>query len=128
MPAVRPEQLAASLVGEIRLGTAARALRDTADGVRIATDTGSLSARAVVIAVGPQHVAGLTALPAPETHGLTAWWFRATGEPRTGPFLVLDASRSGGGPAGPIWNAAVRTTSRASTPAPPRAVLGRLRA
>ncbi|MFA4841092.1 MAG: FAD-dependent oxidoreductase [Agrococcus sp.] len=38
---------------------------------------------------------------------MTTWWFRATGEPRTGPFLLLDASRRGGGPAGPIWNTAV---------------------
>ncbi len=102
-----PEQLAAALVGGIRLGTAARELRDTADGVRVTTDTGSLSARAVIVAVGPQDVAGLTALSAPETHGLTTWWFRATGEPRTGPFLLLDATRPGGGPAGPIWNSAV---------------------
>ncbi|MFA4841093.1 MAG: FAD-dependent oxidoreductase, partial [Agrococcus sp.] len=53
-----PEQLAAPLVGEIRLGTAARELRHTTDGVRITTDTGSLSARAAVVAVGPSTSPG----------------------------------------------------------------------
>ena len=102
-----PEQLAASLRDPVRLRTAARGLRETADRVAVDTDRGTLTARAAVIAVGPQQVADLTPLPAPETHGLTTWWFRATGEPRTGPFLLLDASRTGGGPAGPIWNTAV---------------------
>ncbi|MFJ6112965.1 FAD-dependent oxidoreductase [Agrococcus sediminis] len=102
-----PEQLAAGLRQPVRLGTAAREVRDVADGVEVTTDGGALRARAAVVAVGPQHVADLTPLRAPETHGLTTWWFRATGEPRTGPFLLLDASRPGGGPAGPVWNTAV---------------------
>jgi monoamine oxidase len=99
--------MAASLREPVRVGTAARRLHETAGGVVVDTDRGTLSARAAIVAVGPQHVADLTALPVPETHGLTTWWFSATGEPRTGPFLLLDASRAGGGPAGPIWNTAV---------------------
>lgn len=102
-----PEQLAAGLHTAVRLRTAAREVREVSSGVEVATDAGSLRARAAVIAVGPQHVAELAPLPAPATHGLTTWWFRATGQPRTGPFLLLDASRPGGGPAGPIWNTAV---------------------
>lgn len=106
-----PEHLAASLkrstTGTVRLGTAAREIRETTDGVQVVTDAGIVGARAAIVAVGPQHVGGLTDLQAPATHGLTTWWFRATGQPRTGPFLLLDASRAGGGPAGPIWNTAV---------------------
>ena len=102
-----PEQLAASLAGPVRLRTAARDIRETEGGVQVTTDVGAIRARAAVVAVGPQHVAGLSPLAAPETHGLTTWWFRATGQPRTGPFLLLDASRPGGGPAGPIWPTAV---------------------
>lgn len=110
-----PEQLAASLnsqldrsaEGALRLRTAAREIRETTDGVQVVTDGGVVGARAAVVAVGPQHVGELTGLSAPATHGLTTWWLRATGQPRTGPFLLLDASRPGGGPAGPIWNTAV---------------------
>ncbi|WP_347756594.1 NAD(P)/FAD-dependent oxidoreductase [Agrococcus sp. ProA11] len=110
-----PEQLAASLEcppngtpeGSVRLRTAARELREMADGVQVATEAGAVRGRAAIVAVGPQHVGDLVGLPAPATHGLTTWWFRATGQPRTGPFLLIDASRPGGGPAGPIWNTAV---------------------
>lgn len=102
-----PEQLASQLAGPVRLQTAARELRETTDGVQVITDDGTLRARAAIVALGPQHLAELTSLPAPETHGLTTWWFRATGRPRTGPFLLLDASHPDGGPAGPIWNTAV---------------------
>lgn len=102
-----PDQLAASLAAPVRLRTAARDIRETGDAVQVATDDGIIRARAAVVAVGPDRVGELSALPTPPTHGLTTWWFRATGQPRTGPFLLLDASRPGGGPAGPIWNAAV---------------------
>ncbi|WP_072314070.1 NAD(P)/FAD-dependent oxidoreductase [Agrococcus sp. Marseille-P2731] len=103
-----PEQLAATLRAPVRLRTSARELRERRDAVAVETDAGQLTARAAVVAVGPQHVAQLTASTTPETtpttHGLTTWWFRATGEPRTGRFLVLDASAEGGGPRGPIVN------------------------
>lgn len=113
-----PAQMAASLRAPVRLSAPARALREASDGVQVTTDHGAVSARAAIVAVGPQDVAGLTALPSPQTHGLTTWWFRATGEPRTGPFLVLDASHASGGPAGPIWNSAVISEVAASY-APP---------
>lgn len=101
-----PEQLARALRSPVRLGTAARALREEADGVVVDTDAGALRARTAVVAVSPEALPALTPLPAPPAHGLTTWWFRATGRPRTGPFLVLDASRRRGGPAGPVWNTA----------------------
>lgn len=102
-----PEQLASWLLEPVQLNTAARDLQHTADGVQVSTDTGTLRARAAVVAVGPQDLSELTDQPSLPTHGLTTWWFRAPELPQAGPFLMLDASRRGGGPAGPIWNTAV---------------------
>lgn len=113
-----PEQMARWLTEPVRLGVPAREVRETDGGVAVTTDHGTLRARAVVVAVGPQHVAGLADVPAPVTHGLTTWWFRAPDDPRTGPFLLLDASAPGGGPAGPIWNTAV-VSAAAPSYAPP---------
>lgn len=102
-----PEQMAAWLAEPVRLGTPAREVRETHDGVVVSTDHGAIRARAVVVAVGPQDVASLVDVPTPVTHGLTTWWFRATEVPQASPFIVLDASHPGGGPAGPVWNTAV---------------------
>lgn len=102
-----PAQIAASLHEPVRLGTAAREVTETGGGVRVVTDRGTILARAAIVAVAPNDLPALTGQAAPKTHGLTTWWFRATGTPRTGPFLLLDASNIGGGPAGPIWNTAV---------------------
>lgn len=102
-----PEQLARTLAGPVRLRTAARGIRETSDGVEVATDDGALRARAAIVAVGPHDVDTLTGLAAPATHGLTTWWFRADGLPCRSRFLMIDASRPGGGPAGPVWNTAV---------------------
>jgi monoamine oxidase len=102
-----PEQLAAALAEPVRLETAVRARRETRAGVEVTTDTGTLIARAAVVAVGPQDVAALTDEPSPATHGQTTWWFRAPASPRHGRFLLIDASRPGGGPAGPVWNTSV---------------------
>ncbi|WP_026552523.1 NAD(P)/FAD-dependent oxidoreductase [Arthrobacter sp. H20] len=102
-----PEQMAATLAEPVRLLTAARDLQETSDGVQVATDNGTIQARAAVVAVGSQDVSGLTNLSTPVTRGLTTWWFRAPERPQAGPFLMVDASRPGGGPAGPIWHTAV---------------------
>ncbi|MCH8563890.1 FAD-dependent oxidoreductase [Nesterenkonia sp. LB17] len=102
-----PEQMETWLHEPVRLNTSARDLRHSGDGVQVSTDAGPLRARAAVVAVGPQDIHELTGQPALPTHGLTTWWFRAPELPQPGPFLMLDASRRGGGPAGPIWNTAV---------------------
>ena len=102
-----PEQMAASLVEPVRLHTVARELRETSDGVHVATDNGTIHGRVAVVAVAPQDLPRLTELSAPETRGLTTWWFRSPERPREGTFLMLDASRPGGGPSGPIWHTAV---------------------
>lgn len=102
-----PQQMADSLSAPVRFGVAGRDLQETSDGVRVTTDSGTLSASSVVVAVGSENVADLTPLTVPVTRGLTTWWFRAPELPRRGPFLMLDASRPGGGPTGPIWHTAV---------------------
>lgn len=102
-----PAQMAASLEQRPQLETPARALRQTASGVEIDTDHGRLLARAAVVAVGPESLNDFTEEPNPATHGLTTWWFSAPEPPLHEPYLVVDASKPGGGPAGPVWNTAV---------------------
>jgi phytoene dehydrogenase-like protein len=115
-----PEQLAATLSEPVRLATPARRVDEVPGGVAIETDSGAVTGRIAVVAAGPQDVGSLTALPEPATHGLTTWWFHAPQVPRPGRFLMIDASRPGGGPAGPIWN-----TSVISNVAPSYAPAGR---
>ena len=102
-----PEQMAASLSEPVRLGVSAREVRETSGGVQVTTDHGRVSGRVAVVAVGPGDVPALAQIPQPATRGLTTWWFRAPDRLPGGPFLMLDASRPGGGPAGPIWHTAV---------------------
>lgn len=114
-----PEQMAAWLSEPVRLNTVVQEVQETSGGVRVVTNDREVRARAAVIAVGPQDVPALTTLPAPRTRGLTTWWFRAPRELPESPFLMLDATRLGGGPAGPIWHTAV-----VSSAAPSYAPLG----
>jgi phytoene dehydrogenase-like protein len=65
-------------------------------------DGATLTARAVVVAVGPEAVAGLVDLPAPRTRGLRTWWFAADEAPTTSTKVVVDGRRRG-----PMVNAAV---------------------
>ncbi len=67
----------------------------TADGERF-------TGRAVVVAVGPEAVAGLVDVPAPVTRGLRTWWFAADEPPTTSDLVVVDGRRLG-----PMVNAAV---------------------
>lgn len=108
-----PAQMAASLREPVRLSTPADAVTESSRTVTVHSSAGPVRARAAVLAVGPQDLPALTAAgslpqrPAPPTHGLTTWWFAAPEPPTRSPFLRLDASREGGGPAGPVWNTAV---------------------
>jgi hypothetical protein len=56
----------------------------------------------VVVAVGPEAVAGLVDVQAPETRGLRTWWFAADEPPTTSDLVVVDGRRRG-----PMVNAAV---------------------
>ncbi|WP_394216187.1 flavin monoamine oxidase family protein [Brachybacterium vulturis] len=119
-----PAQMAASLREPVQLATPADAVREGSRTVTVHSAAGPVRARAVVLAVGPQDLPALTTagslppLPAPPMHGLTTWWFAAPEPPTRSTFLRLDASREGGGPAGPIWNTAV-ISNAAPSYAPP---------
>lgn len=104
-----PEQLAAHArrAGvDIRLGAAVERVSALGEGIRAdVTDGDSVHAARVVVAVGPEDVAGLTGLPEPATNGLQTWWFAAA-EPPTGSALLTVDGRHG---RGPIVNTVVMT-------------------
>lgn len=76
---------------------------ETADGVSVETAAGHRhTARAAVVAVGPQHVADLVPLPRPRTRGLRTWWFSADEPPTPSTMLTVDGRRCG-----PVVNAGV---------------------
>lgn len=102
-----PQQMAESLEDPVLLTSPAHQVSEVPGGVEAATEHAVIRARSAVVAVGPQHLSDLTGQPAPQTRGLTTWWFRAPEPPQRGPWLLLDAMGPGGGPAGPIWNSAV---------------------
>lgn len=102
-----PEQMAGDLREPVRTGTRAQELREHADGVALTTDHGRITARFAVAALAAPDLQALLEIPAPPSHGLTTWWFTAPEPPARDAFLRLDASRPGGGPAGPVWNTAV---------------------
>ena len=70
---------------------------------------GRVSGRAVVVAVGPDAVAGLTPLPMPVTKGLRTWWFAAPEAPTDSTMLIVDGRRRG-----PVVNAAVMSNAAPS--------------
>lgn len=109
-----PEQMAAWLRAPVRVNHAVRKVTETAEGVRVETNSGSVKGRVAIVAVGAQDVSELTGMSAPTTQGLSTWWFRATKSPHDGKFLILDGSGTDGGPAGPIWHTAVMTNSAPS--------------
>ncbi|GAA3132632.1 flavin monoamine oxidase family protein [Streptosporangium carneum] len=69
------QRLAAGLGGRVRLGEPVRAIRQDDDGVTVVTATGSLRARAAVVAVPPSLADAIDyrpGLPAPRSTGRTA--------------------------------------------------------
>lgn len=96
-----PEQLAAharTVGAEIRLGAGVERVSERGEGIRLdLTDGDSVRASRVVVAVGPDAVAGLTRLPAPATNGLQTWWFAAAEAPSGSALLTVDG-RAGRGP------------------------------
>ncbi|MCP2366485.1 phytoene dehydrogenase-like protein [Agromyces flavus] len=113
--AALPAQLAAgarAAGADIRLGVPVRGLRTRTDGIGIEADVAGgdpLTARAVVVAVGPEAVAELLEIPAPTTKGLQTWWFAADAAPATSALLRVDGRRRG-----PVVNTVVMShTARA---------------
>ncbi len=102
---------------DVRLSTGVAAVRPGPEpSVELVGGT-SLRARAVVVAVGPEAVAGLVDVPAPVTRGLRTWWFAADEPPSTSDKVVVDGRRRG-----PLVNAAVVSNAVPSY-APPGAHL-----
>jgi phytoene dehydrogenase-like protein len=94
-----PDQLAAALPSDtVRVATAARSL----SGGTVATDSGSVTGRAVVIATDGPTAAELTGLPNPGSKSVSALWFSADDSPISGRTLLLDGEASG-----PVANVAV---------------------
>lgn len=107
---------ARSAGADIRLGHRVLRHRRSPTGREVEVEgADSLQARAVVIAVGPDAVAGLTDLPAPPTRGLQTWWFETAAEPSSSAFLAVDGRRRG-----PIVNTAVISRSAPSYAPPGR--------
>ncbi|SDH14098.1 NAD(P)/FAD-dependent oxidoreductase [Agrococcus jejuensis] len=101
-----PEQLAASAQdagAEVRLGHRAEGIAIDSDAARVDVVGGDpVHADAVIVAVGPEHVASLADVRAPATRGLQTWWLDAPASPTRSRMLHLDGTRSG-----PVLHAAV---------------------
>ncbi len=87
---------------ELRLATPVVGIRPGAEPAVECLDGATVRARAVVVAVGPEAVAGLVDVPAPVTRGLRTWWFAAEEAPTRSAKVVVDGRRRG-----PMVNAAV---------------------
>jgi phytoene dehydrogenase-like protein len=108
-----PEQLAVRGGGlgvEVRVGDPVVSVGGDAGGATVAlAGGGRVSGRAVVVAVGPDAVAGLLPLPSPVTKGLRTWWFATPQAPTASTMLMVDGRRRG-----PVVNAAVMSNAAPS--------------
>ncbi|WP_367616048.1 NAD(P)/FAD-dependent oxidoreductase [Phycicoccus avicenniae] len=87
---------------DLRLSTPVLGVRAGREPQVVCADGTTLTARAVVVAVGPEAVGGLVDVPAPVTRGLRTWWFSAPKAPSDSTMVVVDGRRRG-----PMVNAAV---------------------
>lgn len=94
-----PAQLAAALPADV-LRTGVRVESLTGSGVH--TASGTVTARAVLVAADPVAGCALAGLPVPELRSLTTFWFVAESAPYPRPILHVDGLRRG-----PVVNAAV---------------------
>ncbi len=112
-----PEHLAAVATGAgagIRLGMRVTGLRSRRGTVEVRIrGARAVRARSVIVAVGPDAVAGLLDVPRPATRGLQTWWFASNTAPRASGLLAVDGRR-----AGPILNSVVLSNTAPSY-APP---------
>lgn len=105
-----PEQLAAHARADgavMHLGRGVERISAAGSDIEVGVIDGDpLRAARVVVAVGPDAVADLTGLPAPETNGLQTWWFATTGPPTDSALLAVDERGRG---RGPVVNTVVMT-------------------
>lgn len=108
-----PAQLArtaANAGAEIRPGRRVTGLRPLSGAVGVdVADSDALSARAVVVAVGPAEVGGLLDVPRPATKGLQTWWFAADAAPSASVLLSVDGRRRG-----PVVNTVIMSNAAPS--------------
>ena len=79
-----PNQMALSLDQPVEHGIDVIGVsRSTGEGVAIHTDSGKLSARAVVVATDPATAASILGLGIPTMRGLSTWWFATDVSPTT---------------------------------------------
>ena len=108
-----PEQLAAPLGDDVRLGHRVESITPRDGGVDVQVDGAPVRARAVVVATDPVGAARLTPIPEPRSKGLVTWWFEAPEPPTHLPLIALDGRRTEHVP-GPVWNTAVLTAAAPS--------------
>lgn len=108
-----PAQLAAGLQRPAETGVRVEGVDRGSEGATVRTESGSVQARAVVVATDVQDAVGLgVAAEAPPVGGLVTWWFSTpSGMPRDR-LLVVDGDR------GPVVNTAV-VSAAAPAYAPP---------
>lgn len=104
-----PAQLAAGLQGPVETGVRVVGVDRGTPGPTVRLESGSITARAVVVATDVDEAAGLGAAPeVPPVGGLVTWWFSTpTGMPRDR-LLVVD------GDGGPVVNTAVVSSAAPS--------------
>jgi glycine/D-amino acid oxidase-like deaminating enzyme len=111
--AALPAQLAAyarAAGADIRVSRRVVGLSARGDRTEVSVDdAGTMSARAVLVAVDPRALPELTSLPAPPMKGLQTWWFAAATVPAASPVLTVDGRRDG-----PIVNTAVTSATAPS--------------
>lgn len=105
-----PEQLAGRLDPDrLRLNTPVHTIDTLSDGVRVSTDTGSLSARLAIIATDASTARTfIPHLPEPQWHAVTTWYHLVPEDAPAltwgQPWLIVD-----GRPRGPVINSVVLT-------------------
>jgi glycine/D-amino acid oxidase-like deaminating enzyme len=107
-----PAQLAATLTRPAETGARVVGIDRTSDGVTVRTASGSIDARAVVVATDVDDATGLGVVPAAPTGGLVTWWFSTPAGMPQDRLLVVDGDR------GPVVNSAV-VSAAAPSYAPP---------
>ncbi|MBD8605730.1 FAD-dependent oxidoreductase [Aeromicrobium sp. CFBP 8757] len=107
-----PAQLATTLTRPAETGTRVVGIDRTSAGVTVRTASGSVDARAVVVATDVDDATGLGVVPAAPTGGLVTWWFSAPAGLPQDRLLVVDGDR------GPVVNSAV-VSAAAPSYAPP---------
>jgi phytoene dehydrogenase-like protein len=81
---------------DIRVSHRVERVTTRGGGVEVGIEgAASIAADDVLVAVGPDAVAGLAGVARPATRGLQTWWFAAESAPSTSPMLRIDGTRSG---------------------------------